>query len=607
MKNPKRKLELEDSEIEENYFVLDKNPLISFVSKSLRKKFPKLDEILLDKTLKNTFDKVETGFIEQYCEAIPNDKMSHMEQREVRKLKPLLKDLRQNIKVKTPTMSKIITSGLSQIEKEIAIQLYDVLNNTEPYTLEYMNLNMRLYEMINIPSKNRKSNHVIESNLNFIKSEMDFKIPTLDKIACAYLIKSDKIKAFQLYEILQQTGYNTDEWFNIQRQINCILDSQMNSLEEVTKFETELGKLQTKEKSLKQKIIELDTDLSTKTKIYEMYCDMMARSSSDSRYTDLKDKIAWALKLPFQKTSIISNDLNNLFQLLNHEVYGMQHAKERIIQAMNDRINNPNSRSILALSGDPGVGKTKIAFSIAKACGLPFDKISLGGMIDSTIFKGSDSVWRGAAPSMILQILARVKSSNVVILLDEVDKLSCSPKGLEVQHALLHILDPVQNKEFQDAYLNEFNHDISRIFFILAMNDESKLDSALKDRLNIINIPSYRNEEMIHIIHKHVLPNSLKDKGIEMDQVRITDDACKTLLMRLSIKKTGIRAIEFAISDIVSKLNLLQAFKKNGNLEHTWPLTFSVNDFKQFPYIITSDTIESLVKYPETTHRDMYL
>jgi ATP-dependent Lon protease len=613
MEDHKRKRK-PDSNIEEEtegYFDLDTSPLINLVSKSLRKKFPKLDKIVLDKTLTKTFKLAQTNLIEEYCPAVPKDQGV--------KLKPLLKELRTNIIEKSPTLDKILQSGLSRLEKERAIQMYDVLNNTEPYTLEYMNLNTRLSEMINVPCNNRKSksndrtcepstgftyglplsNIMIESNLNVLKSKMNAQIPTMEKIASAHLINADKMRAYQLYETLQQTGYNTDEWYQIQRQINCILDSQMSSSQEVVLFEAEMDRLQVKEKSLKQKIIELDADQKTKSKIYEMYCDMISRSSSDSKSSDVRDKILWAVKLPYQKTIMIQEmNVSKVFHLLNQEVYGMQNAKERVVQAMNDRRCNPNSRSILALSGDPGVGKTKMAFSIAKVSGLPFDKISLGGTIDSTIFKGSDSVWRGATPSMILQILARVKYSNAVILLDEIDKLSSSPKGLEVQHALLHILDPVQNKEFQDAYLNEFNHDISRIWFILAMNDDSKLDSALRDRLNIIKIPSYTSEEMIQIIHKHVLPAALQDKGIEMDQIRITNDACKTLVTRLEPK--GIRPIEKAISDIVSKLNLLQ-------LCNSISLTFSVKDFTTFPYVITSKTIEALVPFPDVVNRDMYI
>jgi len=336
---------------------------------------------------------------------------------------------------------------------------------------------------------------------------------------------------------------------------------------------------------LKRKIFELDADPEIKGRLYEMYSEMTSPRTSDIKYSEIKAKLLWAIKLPYRKTTVpllidktprsISSYCKEAYERLDFEIYGMKEVKQKVIQCLNDRIYNPNSRSLLALKGKPGVGKTKLAKTIAKIAGLPFEKISLGGAIDSTIFKGSDNVWSGAAPSLLLQILARLKYSNAVILLDEIDKLGTSEKGLEVQHALLHVLDPIQSQEFQDAFLCEFNHDISRIWFIPAMNDDNKVDPTLRDRLNIIEVPTYTHQDMVQIIKHHTIPETLIDKGIEAKAITITDDAAYYLLQRLGseIETGGMRPVEKAINDIIFKLNLLR-FLTNPI---TLPLTFTLS------------------------------
>jgi len=554
--------------------------------------------------VKRKLEKVNV--IDEYCEVEPEDS-SGKHDIEIDILECELKQLRKNIKEATPTIPKILRSGLSETEKGRALQLYDALKNSQPHTLDYMYLSMKISDMIRCapievdPETNER--------LKQLREKMEAATPTVEKIMTARITESDKMRALQLYEVLQQCNFNTDDWFDTKRRINTILDAQLDSFEEVTRLEAQEASMKgitiSYHADLKRKIFELDAYITVKSRLYEMYTDMISCGPYDSKYSDLKDKITWAIKLPHRRTSPslltdktpegIRNYCRSVYQCLDNEIFGMKDAKERAIQAVNDRIYNPNSRSMLALTGKPGVGKTKLAKTIAKAAGLPFDKISLGGAIDSTIFKGSDNVWSGATPSMLLQILSRVKYSNAVILLDEIDKLGTSEKGLEVQHALLHILDPTQSSEFQDSFLSEFPHDISKIWFIPAMNDDSRLDPALRDRLNIIEVPSYTHDDMIQIIQRHTLPEMLIDKGILPRDITITDDAARTLLTLLGdeVKDTGMRPVERSITDIVSKINLLRTL--HGDLDSV-PLTFTLPDFKGFPYIITSETVCALHK-----------
>jgi ATP-dependent Lon protease len=603
----------ESLEKEISYFDLDPKPLIDIVTKRLKNHFPDLEEKDLNTAVKKALKKADQELIEDYCGVIPKDSFwkKDLNKEEIETLEPDLKKIRENISLNIPTIPKILKTDLSWTEKEKAIQLYDILQNTEPFTAEYLALSRRINDII-IP-RGIKLNKSEEEQLLYLQEKIQIETPSIEKIMTAFLTESDKIRALKLYDSLNQSRFYTEEYFEIQRRINNILETQLESQEEVQRIENEEKKLKNIKHNfhadLKRKIFDLDADSSIKGRLYEMYCDMVSRGSDDSRYSDLRDKILLAIKLPYRTIIMPNYSTNtpeeirvycrNVYHKLNQDIYGMREAKEKVIQIVNDRIYNPRSRAFLALKGKPGVGKTKLAKTIANAVGLPFEKISLGGTIDSTIFKGSDNVWSGASPSMLLQILSKVKCSNAVILLDEIDKLSTSEKGLEVQHALLHILDPSQNKEFQDAYLNEFSHDISNIWFILAMNND-KLDPALKDRLNIIEIPSYTKEEMVQIVLNHTLYDALSDKGIHKDDISITESAVLKLINILDseIELAGMRPIERAINDIISKLNLLRSLHGSDDI----PLTFNLKDFRGFPYVITDKNISQL--YNNSSHKN---
>lgn len=604
----------------ENYFDYDKEPLIDLITRNLQRLFPNLSNKDLNKAVKRSLKNAREDLIDEYCGSVPKDVSwkRDLSEEEIKILEPELQRLRLNIRNSAPTLQRILKAELTTFEKQDALQLYDMLQNMEPYTLEHLELSTRLSKMLYSNHNQLIINNDIDHQVHSLKNKLESQIPTIEKIAKAYLTESDKLRALQLYEMMQETHINTDEWFNLQRQINSLLESQMSSLEEVAKLEEQEKILKNASlnfhSDLKRQIFELEADIPTKSKIYEMYCDMIIRDPTDSRYNELRDKILWSIRLPHQRITSPSKIIYtpeeirqrciHVYQQLNKDIYGMNKAKEDILQVINNRLYNPRSTSILALKGKPGVGKTKLASTIAKASNLPFDRINLGGVIDSSIFKGSNGVWVGSAPSLLLQILSRVKYSDAVILLDEVDKLGTSERGLEVQHALLHILDPTQNKEFQDSFLCEFPHDLSNIWFVLAMNDDN-LDPALKDRLTIIDIPSYTKAEMVEIVKRHTFPETLKKMNIQENDITITEAAIYNLINSLDkeIEMAGMRPVERAINTIVSRLNLLRSIKHDDI-----PLSYNLNDFNGFPYSITADSITHL--YPmiqkETTYLSMY-
>ena len=284
--------------------------------------------------------------------------------------------------------------------------------------------------------------------------------------------------------------------------------------------------------------------------------------------------------------------LSEIYTRLDEKVYGMKHVKERVIEIFNNRRSNPGTRSMLALKGSPGTGKTFLAKALSESFDppMPFDHISLGGIEDPSIFRGSDSSWVGSTPSIILHILRRMKYNNGIIFLDEIDKLGNpedKSRGSQVQYALLHIVDYTNNKEFQDVYLNEFTHDFSNIWWIFGMNDDSWLDSILRSRLDIITVEGYKTHEKIDIITKFMVPEILKDIGLEKESVSITKHACECLIMLLSEKMKGgdLRPLKQELHRIISRIHMLQENYLTEEGEKI-ELSYSLPNFYRFaPYL----------------------
>jgi len=239
-------------------------------------------------------------------------------------------------------------------------------------------------------------------------------------------------------------------------------------------------------KPIRYQILEKDAPDKVKKELLDMYERLQRYDTESSQYASLREKLKWALSLPYRK--IINPTLSptdhmgiNLYctqikEKLDEKIYGMNQVKEEMLETVVNRITNPHHKNgHIALKGEPGVGKTVICQTLAEALDLPFERIALGGLKDSSLLKGNDNVWVGAEPSIILKALKRMNCANGIIFFDEIDKLGETAGGFEVQSALLHITDPSQNMEFKDDFLSEFPHDISKILFLFAMNDDSLL------------------------------------------------------------------------------------------------------------------------------------
>lgn len=520
-------------------------------------------------------------------------------------LKSELLSLCQHMEEKKVTLSKILTSELTTFEKERALELYGILMNTDANTFEYIELHQMLQNMIEGPL-HQACTMDTKLKLSLLEDKLRTENPTLDKIVNANISESDKMMATQLYYMFYNETQYSYEWFSLRKKINTILDKpvDMSQYLELEKQEKLIKQFEQQETQLKNKILMLDADMNIKKKLFTMYESMM----HDDDHDKIKNKLNWLIQLPYRKIvkpTLTDDYLVSIYKQLNTKMYGMYEIKEKLMLHINNKLNGNGRGHILALKSSPGVGKTRLVEVLAEAVQQPYAKLSFGGAVDSTLLVGHDQGWSGSSPGMIMQILARTKYANTIILLDEIDKLSSTPKGKEVQAALLHVLDPTQSTSFNDAYLNEFPHDISQVWFIATMNSDAGLDPALKDRLEIIELPSYNKEEMVQIMIKHTLPEACIKCGFKPDDLSISQSACYLLLNMADIKTSGMRSVEKEIYNIVSKISF--AYRVKGD---DFNLSFKIPNLSSLPYVIEKKTIKSLIKEKpnhSNTYSSMYI
>lgn len=277
---------------------------------------------------------------------------------------------------------------------------------------------------------------------------------------------------------------------------------------------------------------------------------MMNPMSSESAV--VRNYLDWLINIPWGVYSPLSKNLKKAENILNKEHYGLDKVKERILEylAVNLRTNKLKS-PIICLFGPPGVGKTSLAKSIANATGREFVKMSLGGMRDEAEIKGHRKTYIGAMPGKILQSLKKAKKCNPVMLLDEIDKLSFDYRG-DPSSALLEVLDPEQNNIFADHYL-EVDYDLSQVMFVATANSLDNIPRPLMDRMEIISLSGYTEDEKIAIAHSHLIPKQLEAHGLKKDEV-IIDKSALVELVRYYTREAGVRGLERNIAKLARKV-----------------------------------------------------
>lgn len=273
-------------------------------------------------------------------------------------------------------------------------------------------------------------------------------------------------------------------------------------------------------------------------------------NASSAEAAVVRNYLEWILGLPWGKNNKLKHDIENAEKVLNKHHYALKKVKERIIEflAVQERVKKPTG-TILCLVGPPGVGKTSLGKAIAEATGREFHKISLGGLTDESEIRGHRRTYIGSMPGKVIQGLKKVESNNPLILLDEIDKIGKDWRG-DPSSALLEVLDPEQNQQFNDHYL-EINYDLSNVLFITTANTLD-MPAPLLDRLEIIRVPGYTEEEKYEIAEQYLIPKQMQAHGLDKKEIAFKKGGILEII-RLYTRESGVRNLDREIAKVCRK------------------------------------------------------
>jgi ATP-dependent Lon protease len=300
---------------------------------------------------------------------------------------------------------------------------------------------------------------------------------------------------------------------------------------------------------------------------------LRAMSPMSAEATVVRNYLDWLLSIPWQQRTKVKRDLKAAEKVLNDDHYGLEKVKERILEylAVQQRMKKVKG-PILCLVGPPGVGKTSLGKSVARATGRTFVRMSLGGVRDEAEIRGHRRTYIGSMPGKIIQGMKKAKSSNPLFLLDEVDKLGQDWRG-DPSSALLEVLDPEQNSTFNDHYL-EVDYDLSDVMFVTTANT-LRMPQPLLDRMELIRLPGYTEDEKVEIARRHLIPKQVKANGLKKTEWSITPDALRDLI-RYYTREAGVRNLEREIA------NLARKSIKDILVKHKKKVTITVKNLEKY-------------------------
>ncbi|MDD7736448.1 MAG: endopeptidase La [Bacillales bacterium] len=329
------------------------------------------------------------------------------------------------------------------------------------------------------------------------------------------------------------------------------------------------------EQEILKKLEEQEYPEEVKKKIKKEFQRYKVLPAASLEASMAKTYIDWLVDLPWSKKTEDNNSLENVVKVLDEDHYGLEKVKERIVEYLAvKQMTNSLKAPIICLYGPPGVGKTSLAKSVARALGRKFVKASLGGLYDEAELRGHRRTYVGAMPGKIIKGIKNAGVCNPVFLLDEIDKMASSNKG-DPSSALLEILDPEQNIFFQDNYIEE-NYDLSNVLFICTANYLQNIPAPLRDRLELIELNSYTDIEKMNIAKTHLINKQEKANGLKEGQISFSDESIQFIIDYYT-REAGVRELERQISSICRKA--VVEFIRNPSLEH---ISIDVDKVKEY-------------------------
>lgn len=431
------------------------------------------------------------------------------------------------------------------------LEIEALMRSTVSQFKEYIKLNKRTSPevMITVDTINEPGKLA-----DIIASHMSMKIEQKQEIL---EITNGKSRLMRLYEILTQEI----EILEIERRISQRVKKQMEKnqkeyylREQLKAIQKELGDKNEKEEEVEEyrkKIYnsKLPPDLEEKVLKEVDRLEKMPEGTAEGSV--IRTYLDWILNLPWSHETSDRLDIVAAEKILDEDHYGLENVKERILEYLAVRQLTKNMKGpILCLVGPPGVGKTSLAKSVARALGRKFVRISLGGVRDEAEIRGHRRTYVGALPGRIIQGIKQAGTKNPVFLLDEIDKTSSDFRG-DPADALLEVLDPEQNSNFSDHYIEQ-PFDISKVMFITTANSSHNIPRPLLDRMEIINITGYTEEEKVKIAEKYLIPKQIKEHGLKKDNLLITEGTIRNIV-RYYTREAGVRNLEREIAAICRK------------------------------------------------------
>lgn len=394
---------------------------------------------------------------------------------------------------------------------------------------------------------------------------------------CTYIFKKGTKKGQNCKEECHlQTNFCKKHYTNTNLDLDTQEESQSNGIKNPIKDKypniISISKLVNKkiqEETIRDKIFELPTNEINKSIIFKHYNNMKRTDSNSTEYYKNQIFVDLSLSYPWSKYYNINDNIKNktindfitrIQSNLDKEIYGMSSVKNEIINIVCKFITNPSSnRNNIALCGAAGVGKSKFIKVLSDTLGLPMKTISLGGVKDSSFFLGHGYVYVESGPGKILQNVIDSNISNPILYFDELDKVSETDNGKDIFSFLCYLTDPTQNKKFTDHYFYGMQFDLSKVFYVFTFNDINKIDKILLDRLNIIQVATPCDEDIVHILENHCIPEIVQNIGIQKNII-FNKSCIKTIInyCKQSIDNTvtsGVREYYRVIEKILLELN----------------------------------------------------
>jgi ATP-dependent Lon protease len=430
-------------------------------------------------------------------------------------------------------------------------------------------------ESPNIPSEASFAIKNIESDgflINFVSSNMNLTVPEKQKLLQVGDLKKRALETLRFLNIeVQKLTLKNDIQSKVQTDMNkqqreYFLNQQLKTIQEElggVNNEQELEEMKTRAKSKKWNE-KVEKHFNKEIAKLQRMNPQVADYSIQRNYLDL------FLDLPWNEFSKDKFDLKRAKKILDRDHYGLDDVKKRIIEYLAVlKLRNDMKSPILCLYGPPGVGKTSLGKSIAEALGREYVRISLGGLRDEAEIRGHRKTYIGAMPGRIIQSLKKAGTSNPVFVLDEIDKLSNSNQG-DPSSAMLEVLDPEQNKEFHDNFL-EMGYDLSKVMFVATSNSLNTIQPALRDRMEIINVTGYTIEEKVEIAKQHLLPKQIEEHGLKPADIKIGKPQLEKIVEGYT-RESGVRGLEKQIAKMV------RYAAKNIAMEESYNIKISNDD-----------------------------